>query len=58
MPYQKKKNGENWDVVNTETDEVKATHEPPDAEEKAEKQVKLLNEIEKDPQWDEDEEEN
>jgi hypothetical protein len=56
MPYQTKKNGENWDVVNTETDEVKATHEPPDAEEKAERQVKLLNEIESDPQWDEDEE--
>jgi len=55
MPYAKKKNGENWDVVNTETDEVKATHEPPDAEDKAERQVKLLNEIESDPQWDEDE---
>jgi hypothetical protein len=54
MPYAKKKNGENWDVVNTETDEVKATHEPPDAEDKAERQVKLLNEIESDPQWDED----
>lgn len=54
MPYQKKKNGDNWDVVNTETDEVKATHEPPDAEEKADRQVKLLNEIEADPQWDED----
>jgi hypothetical protein len=55
MPYAKKQNGENWDVVNTETEEVKATHEPPDAEEKAERQVKLLNGIEADPQWDEDE---
>jgi hypothetical protein len=57
MPYKKQKNGENWDVINTETEEVKATHEPPDAEEKAERQVKLLNEIESDPQWDEDDDE-
>jgi len=56
MQYKKVKNGENWDVVNTETDEVKATHEPPDAEEKADRQLKLLHEIEKDPQWDEDDE--
>jgi hypothetical protein len=55
MPYAKRKNGENWDVYNTETNEVKATHEPPEAEEKADRQVKLLNGIEADPQWDEDE---
>lgn len=51
MPYQAKQAGTNWEVVNTETNEVKTTHEPPDAEEKAQKQVKLLNEIEKDPEW-------
>lgn len=56
MPYAKRKAGENWEVINTETEEVKATHEPPEAEEKAERQVKLLNQIEQDPQWDEDDE--
>ncbi len=55
MPYEKKKDGENWLVINSETNEVKATHEPPDAEEKADRQLKLLKEIEDDPQWDEDE---
>lgn len=54
MPYEVRKNGENYDVVNTDTDEVKATHEPPDAKEKAERQVKLLHEIESDPEWDAD----
>lgn len=43
-----------WDVVNTETGETVATHEPPDAKESAERQVKLLHEVEKDPAWDED----
>ena len=51
MPYDIRQNGESYDVINTETDDVKATHEPPDAKEKAERQVKLLNEIEKDPGW-------
>jgi hypothetical protein len=52
MPYEVKA-GENdtYDVINSETNVVKATHEPPDAKEKAERQVKLLNEIEKDPEW-------
>lgn len=55
MPYEIRA-GENdtYDVVNKDTGEVKATHQPPDAEEKAKKQVKLLHEIEKDPRWDED----
>jgi hypothetical protein len=52
MPYEIRQKGEAWEVVNTETQEVKATHEPPDAKEKAEKQVKLLGEIENDPGWD------
>jgi hypothetical protein len=38
---------DNWDVVNTETHEVKATHEPPDAEEKAKRQVRMLTELER-----------
>lgn len=55
MPYEIKANGDNYDVVNTETGDVKATHEPPDAKDKAERQVRLLNEIEKNPVWDEEE---
>lgn len=51
MPYKAQQAGENWEVINTDTQEVKATHEPPDAEDKAKKQVKLLEEIEKDPEW-------
>lgn len=46
MPYEAKQDGDNWVVVNTETDEVKAVHEPPDAEEKAKRQVRLLEQIE------------
>jgi hypothetical protein len=51
MPYETRKNGENVDVVNTETQEVKATHEPPDAQGKADRQVKLLHAIENDERW-------
>lgn len=51
MPYEIRENGENYDVVNKDTGEVKATHEPPDAKEKAEKQVRLLEAIEHDPGW-------
>jgi hypothetical protein len=52
MPYEIRK-GENdtYDVVNKESGEVKATHQPPDAKEKAERQVKLLHEVESDPEW-------
>ena len=46
MPYEVRKNGENYEVVNKETQEVKAVHEPPDAEEKAKRQVRLLEGIE------------
>lgn len=53
MPYEAKKNGDNWDVVNTTTGNVVATHEPPDAEENAKRQVNLLHEVEKNPEWDE-----
>jgi hypothetical protein len=53
MPYEVKPNGENYDVVNKDTGDVKATHEPPDAKGKAERQVNLLESIENDPGWDE-----
>lgn len=48
MPYKVRhvEGTENYEVVNTETDEVKAVHEPPDAKEKAERQVRLLHSIE------------
>jgi hypothetical protein len=54
MPY-KAQAGENdtWDVVNADSGAVRATHQPPDAQSKAERQVKLLNQIEQDPAWDE-----
>lgn len=53
MPYEAVRGeGEEFNVINSETKEVKATHQPPDAKEKAERQVKLLNEVEKDPGWD------
>lgn len=55
MPYKIEQDGEKWNVVNTETEEVVAIHEPPDAKEKAERQVKLLHEVENDPAWDEEE---
>lgn len=53
MPYEIRKSGENYEVINSETHEVKATHEPPDAEEKAKRQVRLLEAIEHDESWDE-----
>lgn len=46
MPYAIRKDGEDYVVINKETDEVKARHSPPDAEEKAKKQVHLLNAVE------------
>lgn len=53
MPYsiRKQEGTENYEVVNTETEEVKAVHEPPDAKDKAERQVRLLEAIEHDPGW-------
>ena len=51
MPYETEKQGENYIVKNTETGDVKATHEPPDAKEKAEAQVRLLHAIENDTEW-------
>ena len=46
MPYEVRKNGDVYEVVNKETGEVKATHMPPDGKEKADAQVKLLHQLE------------
>lgn len=53
MPYEvrKKEGTEDYEVINKDTKEVKATHHPPDAKEKAEEQVRLLEAIEHDPEW-------
>lgn len=54
MPYEaraKENEPEVWEVINKDTGEVKAEHEPPDAKEKAEKQVHLLEAVENDPGW-------
>ena len=51
MPYEIKKDGEDYLVINKDTGKEKARHKPPDAEEKAEKQVHLLEAIENDPGW-------
>jgi hypothetical protein len=48
MPYKVEKNGEKYDVVNEDTNEVKATH---DTKEEAEAQVRLLHAVENDPEW-------
>lgn len=54
MPYEvhKVEGSEDYEVINSETKAVKATHKPPDAEQKAKDQVELLHEVEKDPEWD------
>jgi hypothetical protein len=54
MPYQIKQNGDNYEVINSETEEVKAVHEPPDAKEKAERQVRMLESMENHEGWDGD----
>lgn len=46
MPYSVRQEGENYVVVNTDTGEVKATHTPPDAKDKAERQLRLLEAVE------------
>ena len=46
MPYKIRQDGEDFLVINSETDEVKARHTPPEAKEKAEKQVTLLHGLE------------
>lgn len=51
MPYEIKQDGQNYNVINSNTGEQKAKHLPPHAKEKAEKQVKLLHEMEDDKWW-------
>ena len=51
MPYKIEQDGEKYKVINETTGETKATHEPPDAKEKAERQVRLLNAVENDPEF-------
>lgn len=51
MPYEVHQNGETYEVRNADTGEVKDTHVPPDAKEKADAQVRLLEAIEKNPGW-------
>lgn len=51
MPYEIKQDGDNYQVINKDSGDVKATHTPPDAKEKAERQVKLLEAVENDPGW-------
>ena len=46
MPYKVEQRGNEWVVINADTNDVKGTHTEPDAEEKARKQMKLLNAIE------------
>jgi hypothetical protein len=51
MPYQIRQAGENYEVVNTDTGEVKAVHTPPNAKQKAEAQLRLLRGVEQDGLW-------
>lgn len=48
MPYKVKEHDGKWQVINADTEEVKATH---DTKEEAERQVRLLEAIENDPGW-------
>jgi len=47
MPYKAEERDGGWVVVNTDTNEVKAKH---DSKESAERQVRLLEAIENDPE--------
>lgn len=53
MPYSMHEDGQAWIIVNDETGETKARHEPPDAKDKATRQLRLLEAIESDPNWEE-----
>ena len=48
MPYEIKPANSGFDVINSDTKEVKAHH---DTKEDAERQVRLLHAIENDPNW-------
>lgn len=51
MPYEIRQSNGNYEVVNKDTGEVKAVHEPPDAKNKAERQLRLLEAVEHDEGW-------
>ena len=51
MPYKVEQDGDDYIVVNEETGEEKARHSPPDAKEKAERQVRPLEAVEHNPEW-------
>lgn len=52
MPYEiKAVAGDGYDVINSETKDVKAHHT---TKEDAERQVRLLNAIEHNPEWEKD----
>lgn len=46
MPYKIEQRGDNYIVINSESGREVAVHEPPDAKEKAERQVRLLEGVE------------
>jgi len=48
MPYEVKKNGDSYEVINKDTGEVKAKHTD---KADADAQVRLLHAIENDPNW-------
>jgi hypothetical protein len=49
MPYEiKHVEGDGYDVINSETKDVKGHHEN---KEDAERQVRILNEVESNPEW-------
>ena len=48
MPYEVRKNGDSYEVINKDTGDVKAKHT---SKEDADKQVRLLEAIEHDPEW-------
>jgi hypothetical protein len=51
MPYKIVESDGGYDVVSKDTDRVVAHHAPPNAKEKAEEQVHLLEAVENDPNW-------
>lgn len=53
MPYVVRKDGDKWCVFNEETGDKKACH---DSEEEANRQIRLLHAVEKDPGWEADNE--
>lgn len=48
MPYEVRKNGDKYEVINKDSGEVKASHA---TEVNAKRQVRLLEAIENDPGW-------